>query len=204
MDLFKYIYANVCINCHQPRPQLTGGLCPQCFSLFDVRLSKKGELIYFIDYEEEKSYFLFQAKKFNKPYYVKKFSSYCSQQFALSHPENGVITFVPMHRNDIVLRGYNQSEIIAEEFGKSTKFKVRKLLKKIKLTENQKNLNSFQRKSNLEGAFCSVTKKIEYPLVYLVDDICTTGSTLNECKKTLLLAGVQKVILITLAFVKVK
>ncbi|MBN2851542.1 MAG: ComF family protein [Clostridia bacterium] len=204
MSLSKYIYANNCINCHLPSIDLRGGLCENCFSLFSIELKKRNDLYYFINYKENKSYFLYQAKQFNRPYYIKKFSSYCGSLFSSLSPPEGILTYVPIHKNDMARRGYNQSEIIAAEFGKNTHFKVMKLLKKIRITEKQKNLNLNLRMSNLEGAFSSIKKKINYPLVYLIDDICTTGSTLNECKKVLLASGVEKVVFIALAYVKVK
>ena len=114
---------------------------------------------------------------------------------------------VPLDEKKIRDREYNQSSIfaknIAKEFGKI--YDPFSLLRKVKEKMPQyevKNLR--QRKENVKGAF-EVTKKnrIKNSSVLLIDDVFTTGSTVNECTKALLSSGVSKVQVITLTRVGV-
>ena len=68
------------------------------------------------------------------------------------------------------------------------------VLKRIKDTPHQTGLNKSNRKTNLEDAFTVVDKdKVKDKIILLVDDIYTTGSTLNECAKTLIKSGAKGV-----------
>lgn len=97
-----------------------------------------------------------------------------------------VVTAVPLHPQDKKLRGFNHSELIAKELAQMLKLPYRRLLKKIRRTKPQKALKYSERIVNMEGAF-AVTKprKVEGKRILLIDDVCTTGSTLSECENTL-------------------
>ncbi len=114
--------------------------------------------------------------------------------------ENTIITFVPMHIKEKRKRGFNQSEIIAQEIGKKTGMSVVKLLEKIKETPEQAKLNREERLQNLKESF--ISREVE-PLgdksVLLVDDVYTTGATMLECVKTLNKAGYKNIQCFTLA-----
>jgi len=74
------------------------------------------------------------------------------------------------------------------------------VLKRHKFTLTQTGSNRNERKENIKGAF-EVTdkKKIDGKNIILIDDVYTTGATINECAKTLIKAGAQKVAVLTLA-----
>ena len=92
-----------------------------------------------------------------------------------------VIIPVPLHRDRKRKRGYNQAEIIAKYLGKWINIPVEtKIIHRIKKTVPQKELNDKERKRNLQGAF-QVEEKIRiYKNILLIDDIYTTGSTLDS------------------------
>jgi len=74
------------------------------------------------------------------------------------------------------------------------------LLKRHKFTLTQTGLNKTERTQNIKGAFeVSDKKKIAGKNVVLVDDVYTTGATINECAKTLIKAGASKVTVLTLS-----
>ncbi len=100
---------------------------------------------------------------------------------------------VPMHKKDIKKRGYNQSVIIAKILGKITEIPVcYDCLEKVQQTKKQVGLDYEQRAKNLTRAFVSIKKHIEKcNKIVLVDDVFTTGSTINECSKTLYKEGVS-------------
>ncbi len=108
---------------------------------------------------------------------------------------------VPLHIKRLRQRGFNQSLILARALAKKWQIPVNfSLLKRHKFTLTQTGLNKTERKQNIKGAFeVSDKKKIAGKNVILVDDVYTTGATINECAKILTKAGAQKVTVLTLA-----
>ena len=107
-----------------------------------------------------------------------------------------------MHKKKKNQRGYNQSELIAKETAKKVEnIEYRNdILIKIRNTAKQSSLNKEQRKENLKNAY--VVNNNEYILnknILIFDDIYTTGSTANECAKTLIEAGAKDVGILTIA-----
>ena len=104
---------------------------------------------------------------------------------------------VPLHRRRLRWRQFNQAAEIARPLGKSLGLEVRPLLKRVRSTPTQTRLSRRQRQENLKGAF-KATRDVEgLDGVILVDDVFTTGSTVNECSRVLVRAGVQKVVVVT-------
>lgn len=113
-----------------------------------------------------------------------------------------IIISVPMYKKKKNQRGYNQSELIAKETAKKVEnIEYRNdILIKIRNTAKQSSLNKEQRKENLKNAY--VVNNNEYILnknILIFDDIYTTGSTANECAKTLIEAGAKDVGILTIA-----
>lgn len=109
-------------------------------------------------------------------------------------------TFVPSAKDDYKKRGYNQAELLAKDFCERTNLKCEELLVKNFSTEAQHNLSSAERSGNLLGAIdLKDGVDIENMRILLVDDIKTTGSTLNECAKNLLIGGAAEVFCLTIA-----
>lgn len=106
-----------------------------------------------------------------------------------------VIIPVPMYIKKKVARGYNQAEVFAKKVAQYTKIPLdTKSLIRRKSTLPQKELADEMRRLNLSNAFALDTSQIaEYKKVLLVDDIYTTGSTIDACAKLLRRAGVEKV-----------
>lgn len=111
------------------------------------------------------------------------------------------ITCVPMSKKRKREKGYNQCEFLIKHIGKVYGYKpVPNLLIKTKHTPTQVNLKYKERIKNLKGAF-EVNKKydIKGKTILLCDDVITTGSTLNECSRTLKKAGAERVICVSAA-----
>lgn len=116
-------------------------------------------------------------------------------------PNIDVILSVPLHKKKEQKRGYNQAYLITKELGRLLKTQEKShVLKRIKNTESQSLLPKYKRQSNVKGAFLVVyPSQIEGKNVLLVDDIITTGSTLNECSRILKEAGAKNVFVAVLA-----
>lgn len=105
----------------------------------------------------------------------------------LSECSADIIISVPMYRSDKLKRGYNQAELIAARISEILGVPVcRNAVVKIRRTSAQKNLSRSERMTNLNGAFkIAKPEKIRNKRILLIDDVCTTGATLNEISKLL-------------------
>lgn len=111
-----------------------------------------------------------------------------------------VCTFVPAHKNELKKRGYNQAQLLAEHLSETIGVPLIELLEKSFETAPQHSLNESMRSGNLLGAIgikdgceTDITDK----RILLCDDVKTTGATLDECAKTLLINGAAEVRCIT-------
>ena len=98
-------------------------------------------------------------------------------------------------KNKIKIRGYNQSEELAKELSKILQIPVvSDALIKIKPTKPQMELTKLEREKNLDGVFqIKNPEQISGKKIFLVDDVYTTGSTMEECAKALGDAGIKQV-----------
>ncbi|MCH5300804.1 MAG: ComF family protein [Ruminococcus sp.] len=95
------------------------------------------------------------------------------------------ITSVPLSKNQRNKRGFNQSEILARKIAEYLNVPYKECLEKIKDNEPQHSLNSDLRKLNVKGVYKSANEQITNLKILLVDDIVTTGCTLEECSRVL-------------------
>ena len=106
-----------------------------------------------------------------------------------------VLVPVPLHKKQFAKRQYNQSAVLAAHLNKATGIpSAPKILARIRETRPQYTLNKQERAENIKHAF---QVKDGYPLpgakILVIDDICTTGSTINECARVLKQAGASEV-----------
>ena len=101
---------------------------------------------------------------------------------------------VPIHSSRRRARGFNQAEVLAEILGDKLKIPVEpQMLTREKKTRPQKELSAAERLKNLSGAFAAGKECGRIKRVLLVDDIYTTGSTIEACARVLQSAGVETV-----------
>ena len=107
------------------------------------------------------------------------------------------LTPVPSHWSRLLRRGFNPSDIIAGELSKVSGVPVRRVLKRVRKTQYQRNKGISERFENVRDAFdCKLP--LQGKIVILVDDVMTTGATLNECAATLKRYGCVKVFCLTI------
>jgi ComF family protein len=106
-----------------------------------------------------------------------------------------LIVPVPLHRRRERQRGFNQAELIAARLGRRL---TTQLLRRRKNTPSQTGLSRSERKRNLAGAF-EVRGDVGGTVIIIVDDVYTTGSTMNEIARTLKRAGAERVEVLTVA-----
>jgi ComF family protein len=101
--------------------------------------------------------------------------------------EIDVVVPVPLHAERLRVRTFNQAAEIAKSMGKPVSFGA---LIRTKITRPQATLNREERRTNVRGAFTAVRRaKIEGRRVLLVDDVVTTGATLEAARSALVVAG---------------
>jgi ComF family protein len=108
---------------------------------------------------------------------------------------------VPLHPKRLRTRGFNQSLLLARGVASKTGAELDFLsLRRTKFTKPQTELSSEERKKNVRKAFEVVKPEVvKKRTILLVDDVATTGSTLNECAKALKRAGADRVLCLVLA-----
>jgi ComF family protein len=110
------------------------------------------------------------------------------------------ITFVPLTPFQKQNRAYNQSEVLANELGKRLNLPVKTVLEKLFENDTQHRASQNRRIGNVLGVYDVVENAdVKDKIILLVDDIKTTGATLNECAKILKIRGAHKVYGVTVA-----
>jgi competence protein ComFC len=113
-----------------------------------------------------------------------------------------LVTFVPLHRQRRRERDFNQSETLGRLIAAKLDLPAAECLEKTRKTTNQNELSRQDRLNNLKDAFRVRRQAAELfrgRTILLVDDVMTTGATLDECSRTLLAAGAREVRCLTLA-----
>ncbi|MFA5375353.1 MAG: phosphoribosyltransferase family protein [Dehalococcoidia bacterium] len=108
---------------------------------------------------------------------------------------------VPIHKRRLRERGYNQSSLLAQRLSRMTNIPVvEDVLIRTKHTPSQAKSDSVdQRRKNIRNAFRCVNHDISGKRILLIDDVCTSGATLNSCAASLKSAGAASVWGFTLA-----
>lgn len=195
----KKIIPPVCSKCSKPiNYDKSTNLCKECCA--EGRYFEMSKSLY--SYEGNIKHAIYNFKYYNKPYFYKLFGNlmidYINKENYLNFD---YILSVPLHPSKLCQRGYNQSELLARHISDSLSTPYLDALKRTKKTEKQSEHNKEERKRNLKDAFFVKDSfdKIINKSVLLVDDIYTTGSTVNECSKVLINYGVNKVYVLTIA-----
>lgn len=124
--------------------------------------------------------------------------SFCKRNV---YEEFDIITFVPLDKKRHRERGYNQAKLLAQKTAKGLgKCAVKSTLRQIKTKSVQSSLSRKERYNNVKGSFSVANPKlVSGARILLIDDVCTTGATLNECSKVLLAKGAKEVITLSFA-----
>jgi ComF family protein len=111
-----------------------------------------------------------------------------------------VVVPVPLHAARLRERGYNQAALLAREMAHRAALPVNEhTLTRRRATASQVELDAQQRKENVHAAFHCTDEQLVDQRVLLVDDVCTTGATLEACAEALQDSGARNVCALTLA-----
>jgi len=187
---------NYCLCEKNPLRLPSAGKCQRC-------QSKKLSGLYFALSFQESSLIKKMIHQFKYEPYVRELAnplaSLIIDHLLLSDPSpfakgEGLIP-VPIDKKKLKKRGFNQAEELAKELSIALKIPVfNNVLLKIKQTPSQVELTKEEREKNLKGAFsCVAPEMVKNKKIFLVDDVYTTGSTMEECGLTLKQAGAKEV-----------
>jgi ComF family protein len=116
-------------------------------------------------------------------------------------PDHDLLVPVPLHRDRLRWRGFNQAVALARAVGKSRGIAVESfVLQRMRATPPQVGLDAIGRRRNVRGAFAIRQPELARDhRVLLVDDVMTTGATVHECARVLRRAGAVRVDVLVLA-----
>ncbi len=131
-------------------------------------------------------------------YYGRELAAHLKEAILRWEPD--ALVPVPLHRARRRERGYNQAEALARVLGKALGIPVRsRLVKRVKKTLPQKRLDRRMRQNNLKRAFKISGNVVKLNTIIIIDDIYTTGSTIDAVASALQEAGVSRIYYISLA-----
>jgi len=112
-----------------------------------------------------------------------------------ANSSNSIFLPVPLHKKRYLNRGFNQSELLAGHLSNFLQIPTEKFLVRRKNTPSQIDLKKIERQNNVKDAFTLINSNEldKKKKVILIDDVVTTGSTLNECAKVLKTAGFNEI-----------
>jgi ComF family protein len=210
LDIF---FPKICLNCQREGDYL----CPDCLSTLEIlnfhqKHSTRNltDLYFALPYQNINTKRLIQKFKY-QPFIrelAKTLASLIIAHFQLSDNGENFSDFtlipVPLGKKRLRWRGFNQAEEIGKKLSLYFKMPLlRGALIKIKETQPQVELAAEARKENLNGVFSVKNKEaIANKKIILVDDVYTTGSTMEECARILKKARAKEIIGIVVARAK--
>lgn len=202
LDALKELPGTICPVCGRPFPGLRSGTEVPCLScLAHPRQYVRARYAVFYDGLLREALLRF---KFRGALYLSRTLSAILTEAFHRHFQAGefdLIVPVPMHRRRLLERGYNQSLVLAERLAKSTGIVLdRTCFAKTKDTKPQVGLSRSERVTNVRGSFgVKQIERIAGKRVLVIDDVATTGTTIEETSRTLRKAGAWSVDALVLA-----
>lgn len=182
----------VCMKCGKPLSDFRREYCFDCGRKKHAYTQGKALWVYGREVKES----LYRFKYQNRREYARAYASAAAESFApwIRRKKIQAIVPIPLHKKRKKKRGYNQAEVLAKELGRFLGLPVcTDILVRVRDTKPQKTLNDTERKNNLKGAFKTRGNIVQLKYILVVDDIYTTGSTLDVAAKALKAAGAAEV-----------
>jgi len=194
----EYVREPACKKCGKPLTDWRREFCPDCMR--HAHLFQQGKALWVHKGEIKKS--IYRLKYKNRREYARTYGQEIVKQYEHWIRQRGIqaIIPIPLHAARKRQRGYNQAELIAKEIGRQMNIPVyTQVLKRSLHTKPQKNLDDKERKNNLKKAFKIAENDVKLRHVLLVDDIYTTGSTMDGATGALQRAGISPVYCISVS-----
>lgn len=194
---FRFIRGPVCPSCGG---ELSGILevCPECLAAGRKFPWKRGIAVFKMDGAVKEAIYRFKYRE--QPELARALGRLAAGAVRSAGIQADLLVPTPLHWIRFLQRGFNQSELLAQAVGKELGIPTANLLRRKKWTRQQAKLDREARIKNLDKAFsiCGSTN-CKGQCILLIDDVMTTGSTLNAAAQTLLDAGAAEVNIMVLA-----
>ena len=196
-DKFVLVSEPWCLKCGKELNSSEKEYCMDCRR--GNHLFTRGRAVFTYNSVAESIYrFKYQGRQEYAEYYGECATGMLNSDIQLK--EADAIIPVPLHYKRLRKRGYNQAALFAEALGKAWNIPVKhNLVVRCKNTKPLKQFNPVQRQNNLKKAFKLKQNDVKLNTIIIVDDIYTTGSTIDSVARVFLHAGVKKVFFVALA-----
>lgn len=194
------ILNNRCYKCGRSIGKEEQELCQDCRTKGKVHFYTRG--LSLCSYNDIMRESIYRMKYGGRKEYADAYGRLMAKQFCGAVKRAGVdgIIPVPLHPKRKNQRGYNQAAVLARAFGEEAGIKVYEdYVARIIHTPPMKSLSAQERQNNLKRAFKIGQNDVKLKVTIVIDDIYTTGSTIDAVAKVLIEAGVLRVYFITLA-----
>lgn len=187
-----YVRAPFCLKCGKPLLAEEREYCGDCRRKKHMFRQGRAPFVYDPLMRESIARYKYGGRREYASFYAEEILRKCAREAALWKGE--VLVPIPLHPSRKRKRGYNQAALLARELSKRCGLPVdEKLLVRTRKTRAQKELNDQERMANLKNAFSVREGNISYKNIILIDDIYTTGSTVNEAARVLREKGAETV-----------
>ena len=194
---FTYVKDPYCMKCARPLKDSSMVMCEECIKREHVFDSNRAVFIYDEELKESVYRYKYGGRAEYADYYAGEMARHL-ESYIRSCEADAVIP-VPLHASRFRERGYNQAELLADGLARCFGIPLRKdILSRQVKTEAQKSLRAGQRQNNLKKAFKIDADVVKLKNTLLVDDIYTTGATMDAAAACLKEAGVLNVYCVAL------
>lgn len=199
--LLDILFPPKCVFCDAILPLGSNGVCERCLATLP-RASRRERRVKFIKSVSAPLYYegivrrsLLMFKFRSYPARGRAFGLLVGEELAARETEFDVLTWAPLHRRRFRKRGYDQAQIIAEAAAARLGTSAVPTLRKLRNATPQSRIKTAEgKRANISGCYEVLDPaSVRGKRVLLVDDIITTGSTVSECARMLLLAGAKEV-----------
>lgn len=197
-NLLSFIPEHSCYKCGIPLRMIEDGPnCEECKKTFYFF----HKAIAVVKYEEIVKRLIYRFKYSNHTYLSRTMGSMMADKLEEEGIEADLIIPIPLYKNKEKERGFNQSALLSKYISEKINIPVNtNNLIRVKNTKVMHSLSKKERVENVKDAFKVVDKwVIKDKSILLIDDIYTTGSTVNICSKLLIEAGAKLIIVLTFA-----
>lgn len=181
-----------CLKCGKQLDYDSKKICKDCEN--KKHYFTQGRAVYV--YAKDMKPAMYRLKYANRRCYAEVFAKEAAEKYGAWIREKGIQAMVPipMYRKKEKVRGYNQATVIAKALEKKLSLPVlENAVVRVKNSRPQKELNDKERKNNLENAFKIRKNDVKLKKILLIDDIYTTGSTMDAVSRVLLQAGAKEI-----------
>lgn len=196
-ERLPYIREPLCKKCGKPLNRQEQEYCPDCGKTEHEFVCGRSIFLYEKEFRRSVHRMKFQNRREYLDFYAREMAE--SGKMFIRQIQPGVLIPVPMHPRKRRERGFDQSRLLARKVGALAGIPVEtKALARNRYTLPQKQLDARERRANLRGAFSLREGVPIREPVLLIDDIYTTGATLDEVCRTLKRAGITRIYFLAL------